>query len=178
MAQIKALAPYCERLIVPVVNGNHDEVTRQVSADPADGWNVEIASAVQDACAENPALSHVEFRYPASGHQTLTVDINGTMLGLFHGHQANQNNVLKYLSQQSAGQTALGGADLWVSGHFHNFRTMDIGDRLWVQCPTTDPGSEWFRDRAGLESKPGLLTMVFGGDYDPRENISVIPVRL
>jgi predicted phosphodiesterase len=178
MAQIKALAPYCERLIVPVVNGNHDEVTRQVSADPADGWNVEIASAVQDACAENPALSHVDFRYPASGHQTLTVDINGTMLGLFHGHQANQNNVLKYLSQQSAGQTALGGADLWVSGHFHNFRTMDIGDRLWVQCPTTDPGSEWFRDRAGLESKPGLLTMVFGGDYDPRENISVIPVRL
>lgn len=62
--------------------------------------------------------------------------------------------------------------------HFHNFRTMDIGDRLWLQCPTTDPGSEWFRDRSGMESKPGLLTMVFGGDYDPRENISVIPVRL
>ena len=178
MAQIKALAPLAERIIVPVINGNHDEVTRFVAADPADGWNVEIASAVQDACAENPALSHVEFRYPASGHQTLTVDVNGTMLGLFHGHQANQNNVLKYLSGQAAGQTALGGADVWVSGHFHNFRTMDIGDRLWLQCPTTDPGSEWFRDRAGLESKPGLLTMVLGGDYDPRENISVIPVRL
>jgi predicted phosphodiesterase len=178
MAQIKALAPLAERIIVPVINGNHDEVTRFVAADPADGWNVEIASAVQDACAENPALAHVEFRYPASGHQTLTVDVNGTMLGLFHGHQANQNNVLKYLSGQAAGQTALGGADVWVSGHFHNFRTMDIGDRLWLQCPTTDPGSEWFRDRAGLESKPGLLTMVMGGDYDPRENISVIPVRL
>jgi predicted phosphodiesterase len=178
MAQIKALAPLAERIIVPVVNGNHDEVTRMVAADPADGWNVEIASAVQDACAENPALQHVEFRYPASGHQTLTVDINGTMLGLFHGHQANQNNVLKYLSGQAAGQTALGNADVWVSGHFHNFRTMDVGDRLWLQCPTTDPGSEWFRDRAGLESKPGLLTMVLGGDYDPREFISVIPVRL
>jgi predicted phosphodiesterase len=178
MAQIKALAPLAERIIVPVVNGNHDEVTRQVAADPADGWNVEIASAVQDACAENPALSHVEFRYPSSGHQTLTVDVNGTMLGLFHGHQANQNNVMKFLSGHAAGQTALGGADIWVSGHFHNFRTMDIGDRLWLQCPTTDPGSEWFRDRSGMESKPGLLTMVFGGDYDPRENISVIPVRL
>ena len=178
MAQIKALAPLAERIIVPVVNGNHDEVTRQVVADPADGWNVEIASAVQDACAENPALSHVEFRYPSSGHQTLTVDVNGTMLGLFHGHQANQNNVMKFLSGHAAGQTALGGADIWVSGHFHNFRTMDIGDRLWLQCPTTDPGSEWFRDRSGMESKPGLLTMVFGGDYDPRENISVIPVRL
>jgi predicted phosphodiesterase len=176
MAQIKAFAPLAERMIVPVINGNHDEVTRQVAADPADGWNVEIAAAVQDACAENPALQHVEFRYPGSGHQTLTVDIEGTMLGLFHGHQANQNNVLKYLSGQAAGQTALGGADVWISGHFHNFRTMDIGDRLWLQCPTTDPGSEWYRDRAGLESKPGLLTMILGGGFDPREFISVIPV--
>ena len=177
MAQIKAFAPLAERMVVPVINGNHDEVTRQVAADPADGWNVEIAAAVQDACAENPALQHVEFRFPASGHQTLTVDIDGTMLGLFHGHQANQNNVLKYLSGQAAGQTALGGADVWISGHFHNFRTMDIGDRLWLQCPTTDPGSEWFRDRAGLESKPGLLTMILGGSFDPREFISVLPVK-
>jgi predicted phosphodiesterase len=175
MAQVKALAPLAERLVVPVVNGNHDEVTRQVAADPADGWNVEIASAVQDACAENPALQHVEFRYPASGHQTLTVDINGTMLGLFHGHQSG-NNPEKYLSGQSLGQTALGMADVWISGHFHNFRVMDLGQRLWLQCPTTDPGSEWFRDRAGKESKPGLLTMVLGGDFDPREYISVIPV--
>jgi predicted phosphodiesterase len=177
LAQVKALAPLVDGLVIPVVNGNHDEATRQVVTDPADGWNVEIASAVQDICAENPELAHVEFRYPSSGHQTLTIDINGTMLGIFHGHQANQNNVLKYLSQQAAGQTALGGADIWISGHFHNFRTMDIGERLWVQAPTTDPGSEWFRDRAGMESKPGLLTMVIGGEYEPREFISVLAVK-
>jgi predicted phosphodiesterase len=177
MAQIKALAPLAENMIVPVINGNHDEVTRQVAADPADGWNVEIAAAVQDACAENPALQHIEFRFPASGHQTLVTEICGVHLGMFHGHQANQNNVLKYISGQAAGQTALGLADIWVSGHFHNFRTMDIGDRLWIQAPTTDPGSEWFRDRAGLESKPGLLTMVIGDDFDPREYISVLPVK-
>jgi len=177
LAQVKALAPLVDRMIIPVINGNHDEATRQVVTDPADGWNVEIASAVQDICAENPELSHVEFRYPSSGHQTLTVDVCGTMVGLFHGHQASQNNTLKYISQQSAGQTALGSADLWISGHYHNFRTMDIGERLWVQAPTTDPGSEWFRDRAGLESKPGLLTMVVGGDFEPREFISVLAVK-
>lgn len=177
LAQVKALAPLVDRMIIPVVNGNHDEATRQVVTDPADGWNVEIASAVQDICAENPELAHVEFRYPSSGHQTLTVDVCGTMIGLFHGHQANQNNTLKYLSQQAAGKTALGGADLWISGHFHNFRTMDIGERLWIQAPTTDPGSEWFRDRAGMESKPGLLTMVVGGDFEPREFISVLAVK-
>jgi len=175
MAQIKALAPLAENMIVPVVNGNHDEVTRQVAADPADGWNVEIASAVQDACAENPALQHVQFRYPSSGHQTLTVDIEGTMLGIFHGHQ--MRDPMKYIAGQAAGQTALGNADVWISGHYHNFKCTDIGHRLWVQCPTTDPGSEWFRDRAGMNSKPGLLTMVIGENYDPREFISVIPVK-
>jgi predicted phosphodiesterase len=173
LAQIKAFAPLADRIIVPVVNGNHDEVTRQVAADPSDGWNVEIASSVQDACAENDALGHVEFRFPEKSHQTLAVEICGTMLGLFHGHQTG-NNVLKYLSEQSAGQTALGQCDLWISGHYHNFKSMDIGSRFWVQAPTVDPGSAWFRDRHGLESKPGILTMVIGGDYDPRKDISVL----
>jgi hypothetical protein len=53
---------------------------------------------------------------------------------------------------------------------------MDVGERLWIQAPTTDPGSEWFRDRAGMNSKPGLLTLVVGGDYEPREHISVLAV--
>ena len=176
MSQIKALAPLAERMVVPVINGNHDEVTRQVAADPADGWNVEIASAVQDACAENPALQHIEFRYPAPGHQTLAVNIDGTMLGMFHGHQGR--DPLKYLSGQAAGQTALGNCDVWISGHYHNFKCMDISHRFWAQCPTTDPGSEWFRDRSGMESKPGLLTMIIGGSFDPREHLSVLPVRL
>ena len=177
MSQIKAFAPLAERLVVPVVNGNHDEVTRQVVADPADGWNVEIASSVQDACAENPALSHVEFRYPESGHQTLTVDVNGVSLGLFHGHQSGKD-VSKYLANQAAGQTALGMADLWISGHYHHFKMMDVGNRLWIQAPTTDPGSEWFRDRHGSDSPTGVLTLVIGDGYDPRRDVSIIPTDL
>ena len=176
MQQIKTFAPHCDRLVVPDVNGNHDEVTRQVSADPADGWNVEIASAVQDACAENSELAHVEFRFPATDHQTLAVNINGTMLGLFHGHQTGKN-VVSYLSNQAAGQTALGGCDLWLSGHYHHFASMDVGPRLWVQCPTTDVGSAWFRDRRGLESPAGVLSMVIGDGYDPRRDISIIPAQ-
>ena len=174
--QVKAFAPLAERIIVPVINGNHDEVTRQVAADPADGWNVEIASAVQDACAENPALQHVEFRFPASGHQTLAVDVDGTLLGLFHGHQFSRD-VEKYLNGQAMGQTAIGGADVWISGHYHHFKSQDVGSRLWVQAPTVDPGSDWYRDRTGASSLPGVLTMVLGGDYDPREFISIIGVK-
>lgn len=174
LQQIKTFAPLFERVIVPVVNGNHDEVTRQVMADASDGWNVEIASSVEMACQENPALEHIEFRYPAQGHQTLAVEIADTMLGLFHGHQFS-NDVKKYIDGQSGGQTALGGADIFVSGHYHHFQTRDLGKRIWFQAPTVDPGSDWFRDRTGQDSKPGVLTFVFGGGVDPREWISVIP---
>ena len=173
MAQIKAFAPLADKIIIAVVNGNHDEVSRQVALDPSEGWNTEIASAVQDACAENPALSHVEFRYPAKDHQTLAIEVCGTMIGLFHGHQTGKD-VVKYLSEQAAGQTALGGCDVWLSGHYHNFRSMDVGSRFWAQCPTVDPGSAWYRDRRGLESNAGILTMVVGEGHDPRQDVSIV----
>ena len=64
MAWVKAFAPLCDELIIPVVPGNHDEAHRIMMTDPIDSWQVEVASAVQDACAENPALSHVKFCYP------------------------------------------------------------------------------------------------------------------
>lgn len=176
LAQIKAFSPYCERMVVPVVNGNHDESTRQVVADPSDGWNTEIASSVQDICAENPNLAHIEFRFPAKSHQTLAVNINGVMLGMFHGNQAGNSSTSteKYLDGQSGGQTAIGACDLWISGHYHNFRCMDFGSRFWVQAPTLDGGSDWYRDKTGKEAQPGMLTMVIGKDYDPRRDLSVV----
>jgi predicted phosphodiesterase len=177
MAQIKAFAPIADSIIVAAVNGNHDEVSRQVMLDPSEGWNTEIASSVQDACAENPALSHVEFRYPARDHQTLAIEVCGAMVGIFHGHQTGRD-VMKYLANQAAGQTALGHCDVWLSGHYHNYRSMDIGGRFWAQCPTVDPGSSWFRDRHGMESNSGILTMVVGEGYDPRQDVCVIPAEV
>ena len=53
---------------------------------------------------------------------------------------------------------------------------MDIGERFWAQCPTLDPGSACYRDRHGLESNPGILTMVIGNGHDARQDLSVIPV--
>jgi predicted phosphodiesterase len=176
--QIKAFAGLSEKIIVPVVNGNHDEVTRQVNVKPGDGWNVEIASQVQDICKENEFLrDHVEFRYPHDRHQTLAIEINGFWLGLFHGHQYSGANAKKYLEGQAVGQTPLGSCDLWISGHYHHFQVLDLGPRTWIQCPTMDGGSAWFRDRKGLESPPGVLTLVIGKDYDPRRDLSVLRAK-
>ena len=174
LARIKAaVSTGAEEVIVAVVNGNHDEESRQVALDAQDGWNVDIAAAAQDACAENPELSHVTFRYPEANAQTLAVNVRGTMLGLFHGHQV-RGDVVKYLSQQSLGQTALSGADVFLSGHFHHLQVRDIGPRLWLQALSLDPGSDWFRDSAGMDSHAGLLTLTIGAGFNPRQDISVV----
>lgn len=171
MQWVKAFAPLCERLIVPAINGNHDEPARYVISDPADGWQTEVVSAVQDACQENPDLAHVEFRFPERDHQTLTVDV-GVMLGLAHGHQAR--DLPKWWAAQSSGRTAIGGADILLTGHYHHYRVQQVGPRLWVQVPAMDGGSPWFRDRHGLESPTGVVALTVGAGWDCRTDLGVV----
>lgn len=172
MRQIKSFAPLVERLVVPVVPGNHDEPHRIVITDPVDSWQVEIAAAVQDACAENPALAHVEFRYPDRDHQTLAVDFCGTLVGFAHGHQSR--DAVKWWQGQATGRTPVGSADVLITAHYHHYKVSQVGPRLWIQVPAMDGGSPWFRDRAGLESPSGIVTLTVGAGHDPRHDLSVL----
>jgi len=172
MAWIKAFSPLCDELIVPVVPGNHDEPHRIVMTDPIDSWQIEVVSAVQDACAESEELKHVVFRYPSSDHSTLAIDIDGVVLGLAHGHQSR--DAAKWWQGQALGQTPVGSADILLTGHYHHFHAKQVGPRLWIQVPTMDGGSAWFRDRQGLESPTGVVSLVIGKDYDPRRDLCVL----
>jgi predicted phosphodiesterase len=172
MAWIKAFAPLCNRLIIPVVPGNHDETHRIMMTDPIDSWQIEVASAVQDACLENPNLSHVEFRYPSEDHSTLAIDLGGTILGLAHGHQSR--DAAKWWHGQATGKTPVGSADVLITGHYHHFKANQVGPRLWLQVPAMDGGSAWFRDKSGLESPTGIVSLVVGNGYDPRRDLAVL----
>lgn len=172
LAWIKAFAPLTENLIVPVVPGNHDESQRYVIGDAIDSWQIEVVSAVQDACAENPALAHVQFRYPESDHQTLALNVSGQILGLAHGHQSR--DAIKWWQGQATGRTPVGDADVLLTAHYHHYKVSQVGPRLWVQIPAMDGGSPWFRDRAGLESPTGIVSFVMGEGYDPRRDLSVL----
>jgi len=172
MAWIKAFAPLCERLIIPVVPGNHDEPHRITMIDPTDSWQIDVVAAVQDMCAEIPSLSHVEFRYPAPDNSTLAIDLGGTILGLAHGHQAKDAS--KWIAGQAAGKTPVGSSDVLITGHYHHFKANQVGPRLWIQVPAMDGGSAWFRDKSGLESPTGIVALVVGDGYDPRRDLAVL----
>jgi predicted phosphodiesterase len=169
---VKKFAPLTDRLIIPVVPGNHDESTRQVLTDPVDSFQIEIVSQVLDMCKENPALQHVEARYPEADNSTLAIEIADTLLGLAHGHQTRQT--VKWWEGQALGDTPVGNAEILITGHYHHLRVENVGQRLWIQIPSMDGGSAWFKDRRGYDSPPGIVTLVIGADYDPRRDLSVL----
>jgi predicted phosphodiesterase len=173
MSWVKAFAPLSERLIIPSVPGNHDEVHRIALNDPTDSWQLDIASAVQDACAENPALAHVEFRYPERDNSTLAIELSGVLVGMAHGHQM-KGNVERWIEKQASGRTQVGSADIILTAHLHHFIAKNVGGRLWIQTPALDGGSAWFRDSNGLDSPTGIVSLVIGDGYDPRRDLAVL----
>ncbi len=169
---VKRMAPLTDRLLIPVVPGNHDESTRQLLTDPTDSFQLEIVAQVLDMCRENPDLQHVEAIYPERDNTTLAVEIAGVLLGMAHGHQTRQT--VKWWEGQALGDTAVGSADILLTAHYHHLRVENVGNRLWIQIPSMDGGSAWFKDRRGYDSPPGIVSLVVGADYDPRRDLAIL----
>jgi predicted phosphodiesterase len=173
MAQIKAMAQLAPKIIVPVVPGNHDEVQRFLVSRPEDSWQIEIVRAVEDACQENDFLKdRVEFRYPAKDDSTLAVNLSGILYGMAHGHQ--KSNMVAWWSGQVMGRCAVANADILNVGHLHHYDVQSVGTRLFIQNPAMDNGSGWFRDKSGLESHPGIVSLVVGAGFDARRELVVL----
>jgi hypothetical protein len=173
LAQIKALAPLAPKLIVPVVPGNHDEVQRFLLGRPEDSWQIDIVASVEDICKENDFLrDRVEFRYPAADDSTLAVNLSGVLYGMAHGHQSR--DMVKWWGGQAMGHCAVANAEILNVGHYHHYYAKSVGPRLFIQNPAMDNGSAWFRDKSGLESAPGIVSMVIGAGVDPRRELVVL----
>ncbi|WP_372594893.1 hypothetical protein, partial [Actinotalea sp.] len=171
-AQVRTYANLAPRVLVPVVPGNHDETTRFPLTTYTDSWAIEAASAVQDAVAENPEMAdRVRFLFPEHDELTVTVDVAGTVLGLAHGHQF-RGGYEKWWAGQSAGRQPIGDADVLLAGHLHHLRVQDYGGgRLFLQVPSLDGGSNWFRHTNGADTPSRAVTFRTEGgrvfDLDP-----------
>jgi len=173
MAQIKSMAQFAPKIIVPVVPGNHDEVQRFLVSRPEDSWQIEIVRAVEDACLENDFLKdRVEFRYPAKDDSTLAVNLSGILYGMAHGHQ--KANMVNWWQGQVMGRCAVANADILNVGHLHHYDVQSVGTRLFIQNPAMDNGSSWWRDKSGLESHPGIVSLVVGEGFDARRELVVL----
>lgn len=158
------LAGKVDRVVAAVCGSNHAQVRdgRDPVGPPVNDWGIEVYSQVQDAYSRNPdRYGHVQFAFPDRWHDTLSLDVAGTIVGLAHGHQARSvGKVVDWWRGQTFGRQPIASARILVTGHWHHLRMEQVGDgRLWVMAPSIDNGSAWWSAVAGDVSAPGMLVM-------------------
>lgn len=137
---------------------------QQVGKPGLDDWGVVIAQQLA-RLAKEVGLP-VKVLVPEPHDESLAFDVFGDgfhVLGLWHGHQsARPDNVPTWWRQQAFGSQPVAGATIGLTGHFHHLRITELGQapnggsRWWIQSPTLDNGSGWWRLTAGEDSQPGL----------------------
>jgi hypothetical protein len=159
--QLAVLAPLADRVLVPVIAGNHDEVRRDRNQPMSDSWAIDAASAVADALEMSGRYEHVQFIFPDPEELTVTVDIGGLVLAFTHGHVVSSpDRMIQWWKDEALGRQQAGEADILVSAHFHHHRLRSVGRRrTWMQIPALDGGSPWYRVRTGEDQMGGMISV-------------------
>jgi len=102
--------------------------------------------------------------YPEMYDESVVVDILGTNLGVVHGNQYQPGQAVTWWQKQQHGGMPTARADILLTGHYHHLTVIPTGRnphtgkaKWWLQAPTTDNGSSWFRNVGGGDSDAGLL---------------------
>ena len=163
------LAPHIPHIRVPVVGGNHGEVRDsdgQSFTDFSDNMDVAILEIVDQVLHKTTdAYDHVVITTP---HKDLTQTfmVQDKVVAIAHGHQfargkgsSPADKAIEWWRGQQEGRSPVGEADLLITGHFHYYQATERSDhRWWFQIPALEGGSEWYEQKTGLHSEPGLLT--------------------
>lgn len=161
------LAPMFETVRVVVVPGNHGEhrITGN-RTEIGDNDDLLVFEMAQLACANDPKFKHVKFEI-AEREISITTNIKGWIYGLTHGDVYGKssgtgvrNKVFNWFKTMAANRHPVGASDVLLTHHFHHDAMEDWGNTLWVQNPTIDGGSHYFKEYSGHETKPGMNSWV------------------
>ena len=167
---IKEIMPLFSKGLVCFIGGNHGENRKNGKAYTtfADNKDVMLAEELQEIFKESTAYNKsLDFIIP-DNELHLTIEVSDVAILLLHGHQMkgagnSQAKARKWLSDQAFSRNATADADIVLHGHYHFFSAYESSDRLILQAPTLDSGSEWFENTKGDKSRAGMLTFVIGG---------------
>jgi hypothetical protein len=164
---IDQFAPLTERLTVVSVPGNHDEAVREPGMTRYDdSFAVDALVAVTDAMALNPLVyGHVETFIPRKDELAVTLDVNGTVITHYHGHQHRRGKHWEWWQGSAFDRRYpdLYQADIAQSAHGHTFMLDTKGDRTWIMTPAQESESTWWRHRTGDGGAPGALHYIAEG---------------
>ena len=130
-----------------------------------DDWGIVILQQLRRLTTELDM--NVDYLIPQPDDEGFAFQYGVNTIGAVHGHQAARPaGVKKWWSDATFGNQWAASADVLISAHFHHLATEELGQRhdgqgskFWVQCPTSDNGSDWYRRKSGTDSSTGILTI-------------------
>lgn len=161
------------------IPSNHAQLRRGkgLIGKPTDDWGLHISRRLERMNEE--AGLPVTFHRPPDWAETLVFDINGTRLGLAHGHQASgPTRVTDWWAKMT--HAGVIECDILLTGHFHfpsirpSGRNRDGKSRWHIQAPTLDNGSAWVNNIMGEDGDPGLMTFMVNSDGFSLQSLTVL----
>lgn len=166
---------------VMAVTSNHTawRAGKQQLGRPGDDLGLHVHRQVEKLAAASGLRA--TWHFPREYDDSLALDVGGAVLGMVHGNQYPPGKAIDWWSKQQHGAQPVGGADILVTGHYHHLVVQPTGRsartgraKWWLQAPTLDNGSDWFRNLAGDDSDPGLLTFDVTADGFDLQSLTVL----
>ena len=179
MRCVDTFLPLADKIILSGVPGNHGEMTRSGKQavlssrlDNSDTMHLQICGEIMEG---NPRYKKVEVDVATDFHQVL--EINGKKVAFSHVHMKGtqggdiSGKVVNWWKGQMFGLLEPGDANMLITAHYHHFRSLQQGDRVWFQCPSIDKSID-FTARTGYWDHPGVLTLTIS--KDGWDNLSIL----
>lgn len=166
---------------VMAVTSNHTawRAGKQQLGRPSDDLGLHVHRQVE-RLAEASKL-RATWHYPAGYDDSVALDVGGVKLGMVHGNQYSPGKAIEWWQKQQHGAQPVADADVLIAGHYHHLlvqptgRSLRTGRAKWfLQAPTLDNGSDWYRNIAGDDSDPGLLTFDVTGEGFDLQSLTVL----
>ena len=138
---------------------------QQVGKPGVDDWGIVILQQLRRLTTE--VGLDVDYLIPQPDDEGFAFKYGVNVIGAVHGHQASRPaGVKKWWEAATFGNQWASAVDVLISAHFHHLALEELGQRddgkgskFWIQCPTSDAGSDWYRRTAGQDSTTGILTI-------------------
>lgn len=135
---------------------------QQVGQPGKDDWGIVIAQQLSRLTRE--LGWDVTYLVPHPQDEGFAFEYGIHVVGCVHGHQAKRpEGIPTYWANSSFGSQWIAPVSLLLTGHFHHLRVTELGQhangssKFWVQMPTMDAGSDWFRLTSGSDSTTGIV---------------------
>ena len=149
---------------------------QQIGRPGKDDWGIVILQQLRRLTTELDW--DVNYLVPHPHDEGFAFRYGVNTVGAIHGHQVSRpEGIPGWFANSTFGNQWVAPCNLLVSAHFHHLRVTELaqhtegGSKYWVQCPTSDNGSDWYRLNSGTDSDTGIL--VFDLDKDKLFNGSV-----